>query len=81
MEKKKITKKAFKAGIKLASIIVGYIILLYFAIALIVSGLRYLGISESTNFVISLLIGLFITLFSMTFGLTYMEEKNNDRDN
>ena len=73
-------KKAFKAGIKLASIVIGYIIALYLVIALIVSGLQYFGLSGSTTFVISLVIGLFITLFTLTFSLTYIEEKNNDRD-
>lgn len=78
METKKIIKKAFKAGIKFASIVIGYILLLYFIIALIVSGLKYFGLSDGTTFVISLVIGLFITLFTLTFSLTYMEEKNND---
>lgn len=78
MEKKKIIKKAFKAGLKFASIVIGYIIALYLVITLIVNGVQYFGLSDSTTFVISLVIGLFITLFTLTFGLTYMEEKNND---
>ncbi len=78
MGKKKIIKKAFKEGLKFASIVSGYTISLYLVITLIVSGLQYFGISCSTTFVISLVIGLFITLFTLTFGLTYMEEKNND---
>lgn len=78
MEKKKIIKKAFKAGLKFASIVIGYIIVLYLVITLIVNGLQYFGLSDSTTFVISLVVGLFITLFTLTFGLTYMEEKNND---
>ena len=78
MEKKKIIKKAFKAGIKLASIVIGHIIALYLVIVLIVSGLQYFEFSDGTTFVISLIIGLFITLFTLAFSLTYIEEKNND---
>lgn len=80
MEKKKLMKKAFKAGIKFASIVISYIIALYLVITLIVRGLQYFGLSDGTIFVFSLVIGLFITLFTLTFSLTYMEEKNNDRD-
>lgn len=78
MEKKKIIKKAFKAGLKFASIVIGYIIALYLVITLIVNGLQYFGLTDRTTFLISLVIGLFIALFTLTFGLNYMEEKNND---